>query len=50
MRDNDFTRCEMSHSCYIKKLMTTILLCYYIYVDDMLLVGSNKQKIYELKQ
>ncbi|KAD1365130.1 hypothetical protein E3N88_42941 [Mikania micrantha] len=49
MDRNGFKRCEMDHCCYIKKFSKsyTILL---LYVDDMLIAGSDMKEINKLKK
>jgi len=50
MAEQGYNRCNSDHCVYFKRLDTDsyIILC--LYVDDMLVEGSNMDHIRELKQ
>ncbi|CAH9127437.1 unnamed protein product, partial [Cuscuta epithymum] len=49
MQRNGYTRCKMDHCCYLKKFKSSYIILL-LYVDDMLVAGSNMQEINELKK
>ncbi|KAE8706762.1 Retrovirus-related Pol polyprotein from transposon TNT 1-94 [Hibiscus syriacus] len=49
MRSNGFTRCQADHCCYIKRFENSFIILL-LYVDDMLVAGSDMQEIINLKQ
>lgn len=49
MSRNGFTRCQADHCCYMKKF-DNIFIILRLYVDDILIVGSDLQEINNLKQ
>ncbi|KAL4573531.1 hypothetical protein LXL04_020341 [Taraxacum kok-saghyz] len=49
MRKCGYNRCEMDHCCYHKKFDSSYIILL-LYVDDMLIAGSDIQKIYKLKK
>ncbi|KAE8730100.1 hypothetical protein F3Y22_tig00003041pilonHSYRG00846 [Hibiscus syriacus] len=49
MGSNGFTRCQEDHCCYIKWFNNSFIILL-LYVDDMLVAGSNMQEIIHLKQ
>ncbi|KAE8734317.1 putative wall-associated receptor kinase-like 11 [Hibiscus syriacus] len=49
MGSSGFTRCQAYHCCYIKKFDNNFIILL-LYVDDMLVAGSNMQEIINLKQ
>ncbi|KAE8705357.1 hypothetical protein F3Y22_tig00110429pilonHSYRG00830 [Hibiscus syriacus] len=49
MSSSGFTRCQADHCCYIKKF-DNIFIILLLYVDDMLVVGSDMQEIINLNQ
>ena len=48
MSSHGFTRCQADHCCYFKKIDNNFIILL-LYVDDMLVVGSNMQEIVNLK-
>ncbi|KAE8684911.1 Actin-depolymerizing factor 1 [Hibiscus syriacus] len=49
MSSSGFTRCQADHCCYIKRFDNSFIILL-LYVDDMLVAGSNMQEIINLKQ
>ena len=49
MSSHGFTRCQADHCCYFKKFDNNFIILL-LYVDDMLVAGSNMQEIVNLKQ
>ena len=49
MSSNGFTRCQVDHCCYIKKFNNSFVILL-LYVDDMLIAGSDMQEINNLKR
>ncbi|KAE8694473.1 hypothetical protein F3Y22_tig00110783pilonHSYRG00316 [Hibiscus syriacus] len=49
MSSSGFTRCQVDHCCYIKRFDNSFIILL-LYVDDMLVAGSNMQEIINLKQ
>ncbi|KAE8689304.1 paired amphipathic helix protein Sin3-like 3-like [Hibiscus syriacus] len=49
MSSSGFTRCKADHYCYIKRFGNSFIILL-LYVDDMLVAGSDMQKIINLKQ
>ena len=48
MSSHGFTRCQADHCCYFKKTDNNFIILL-LYVDDMLVAGSNMQEIVNLK-
>ena len=48
MSSHGFTRCQADHCCHFKKIDNNFIILL-LYVDDMLVVGSNMQEIVNLK-
>ena len=48
MSSHGFTRCQADHCCYFKKIDNNFIILL-LYVDDMLVAGSNRQEIVNLK-
>lgn len=48
MSSSGFTRCQADHCCYIKKFDNSFIILL-LYVDDMLVAGSDMQEIQNLK-
>ncbi|KAL5798714.1 hypothetical protein ACOSQ2_003534 [Xanthoceras sorbifolium] len=46
---NSFTRCQADHCCYIKKFDNSFIILL-LYVDDILVAGSDMQEIINLKR
>ncbi|KAJ0494593.1 putative RNA-directed DNA polymerase [Helianthus annuus] len=49
MGRNGFKRCEMDHCCYLKKFEKSYVILL-LYVDDMLIAGSDMKEITKLKK
>ena len=49
MSSHSFTRCQADHCCYFKKFDNNFIILL-LYVDDMLVAGSDMQEIANLKQ
>jgi hypothetical protein len=49
MNNSGFNRCDMDHCCYVKKFTDSYIILA-LYVDDMLIAGSNMTEINRLKQ
>ncbi|KAE8664704.1 hypothetical protein F3Y22_tig00112738pilonHSYRG00095 [Hibiscus syriacus] len=49
MSSSGFTRCQADHCCYIKRLDNSFIILL-LYVDDMLVAGSDMKEIINLKQ
>ena len=49
MCSRSFTRCQADHCCYIKKFDNSFIILL-LYVDDMLVAGSDMQEIINLKR
>ena len=49
MSSHGFTRCQADHCCYFKKFDNNFIILL-LYVDDMLVAGSDMQEIVNLKQ
>ena len=49
MSSSGFTRCQVDHCCYIKKFNNSFIILL-LYVDDMLITGSDMQEINNLKR
>lgn len=49
MCDNGFKRCDIDHCSYFKKFDDSYIILL-LYIDDMLVFGSNMKDINELKQ
>ena len=49
MRKSGYNRCEMDHCCYQKKFDSSYIILL-LYVDDMLIAGSDIQEINKLKK
>jgi hypothetical protein len=49
MEKNSFRRCHTDHCCYIKKYRSSYIILL-LYVDDMLIAGSDMEQIDELKR
>ena len=49
MSSHGFTRCQADHCCYFKKFDNNFIILL-LYVDDMLVAGSDMQEIANLKQ
>ncbi|KAH9289197.1 hypothetical protein KI387_033314, partial [Taxus chinensis] len=49
MHEHGYLRCESDHCVYFKKLENGSYIILLLYMDDMLIVGSNMQEICELK-
>ena len=50
MSEQGYTRCHYDHYVYLKKQNDGSYLILLLYVDDMLVVGSNMQEINVLKR
>jgi hypothetical protein len=50
MAEHNFTRCEADPCVYLKKLPSGEFVILLLYVDDMLVAGTNKRIVNELKQ
>ena len=50
MAEQGYHRCHSDHCVYFKRLDNGTYIILLLYVDDMLVVGSNMQQINELKQ
>lgn len=50
MTEHNFTRCESDPCIYFKKLPSGEFIILLLYVDDMLVAGTNKRIVNELKQ
>jgi hypothetical protein len=50
MREQGYSRCHSDHYVYFKKLENGSYIILLLYVDDMLVVGSNMQDINVLKK
>ena len=48
MSSHSFTRCQADHCCYFKKFNNNFIILL-LYVDDMLVTGSDMQEIVNLK-
>ena len=48
MINNDFTRLEADHCCYSKWFKNSYIILL-LYVDDMLVVGSNMKEVVNFK-
>ncbi|KAL5739216.1 hypothetical protein ACOSQ2_028396 [Xanthoceras sorbifolium] len=49
MSSSGFTRCQADHCCYIKRFNNSFIILL-LYVDDMLVAGSDMQEIMNLKR
>ncbi|KAL5770994.1 hypothetical protein ACOSP7_015148 [Xanthoceras sorbifolium] len=49
MSNSGFTRCQANHRCYIKRFDNSFIILL-LYVDDMLVAGSDMQEIMNLKR
>ncbi|KAL5826503.1 hypothetical protein ACOSQ3_018353 [Xanthoceras sorbifolium] len=49
MSSSSFTRCQADHCCYIKRFDNSFIILL-LYVDDMLVAGSDMQEIMNLKR
>ncbi|KAI3764834.1 hypothetical protein L2E82_14851 [Cichorium intybus] len=49
MQRSGYRRCEMDHCCYLKKFSSSYIILL-LYVDDMLIAGSDMQEINKLKK
>ncbi|KAI3767934.1 hypothetical protein L2E82_18363 [Cichorium intybus] len=49
MQRSGYHRCEMDHCCYLKKFNSSYIILL-LYVDDMLIAGSDMQEINKLKK
>ncbi|KAJ9551831.1 hypothetical protein OSB04_015876 [Centaurea solstitialis] len=49
MERTGYRRCEMDHCCYVKKFKGSYIILL-LYVDDMLIAGSDMKKISKLKK
>ncbi|KAL5769797.1 hypothetical protein ACOSP7_013951 [Xanthoceras sorbifolium] len=49
MSNSGFTRCQADHCCYIKRFDNSFIILL-LYVDDMLVAGSDMQEIMNLKR
>ncbi|KAL5752990.1 hypothetical protein ACOSQ2_023497 [Xanthoceras sorbifolium] len=49
MSSSGFTRCQADHCCYIKRFDNSFIILL-LYVDDMLVAGSDMQEIMNLKR
>ncbi|KAL5825663.1 hypothetical protein ACOSQ3_021726 [Xanthoceras sorbifolium] len=49
MSSSGFTRCQADHCCYIKRFDNSFIILL-LYVDDMLIAGSDMQEIMNLKR
>ena len=50
MAEHNFTRCESDPCVYFKRLPSGEFVILLLYVDDMLVAGTNKRIVNELKQ
>ena len=50
MSEFDYHRCHSDHCVYFKKLDNGSYIILLLYVDDMLVAGSNMQHVNDLKQ
>jgi hypothetical protein len=50
MTENNFTRCESDPCVYFKRLSNGAFVILLLYVDDMLVAGTNKRIVKELKE
>jgi hypothetical protein len=50
MIEHGYSRCHYDHCVYFKKLENGIFIILLLYVDDMLVVGTNMQDINVLKK
>ena len=48
MERSEFRRCHTDHCCYIKRYRSSYIILL-LYVDDMLIVGSDMKQIERLK-
>jgi len=49
MKNSGFHICEEDHCCYVKKYVNNYIILV-LYVDDMLIVGTNMTEIDKLKK
>ena len=49
MERSGFKRCQMDHCCYLKKFSSSYIILL-LYVDDMLIAGSDMKEISKLKK
>ena len=49
MHENRYSRCHLDHCAYLKRLDDDIYIILCLYVDDMLVAGSNMDHIKGLK-
>ena len=50
MKKQGYSRCHFDHCVYFKRLDDGIYIILLLYVDDMLVVGSNMQEINVIKR
>jgi hypothetical protein len=50
MTEQGYSRCHSDHCVYFKKIENGSFIILLLYVDDMLVVGSNMQDINVLKK
>jgi hypothetical protein len=50
MIEQGYSRCHSDHYVYLKKIENGSYIIFLLYVDDMLVSGSNVQDIYVLKK
>ena len=50
MTEQGYGRCHFDHCVYFKRLENGYYIIFLLYVDDMLVSGSNVQDIYVLKK
>ena len=46
----NFTKCSSEHGVYVRLNINDDLIIIYLYVDDLLVTGSNEQEIVKLKR
>ena len=49
MQNNGYTRCNADHCCYFRRLESSYIILL-LYVDDMLVAGSDMDEIKKLKK
>jgi hypothetical protein len=50
MTEQGYSRCHSDHNVYFKRLENGSYIIFLLYLDDMLVTGSNKQGINVLKK
>lgn len=49
MQKKSYLRCNVDHRCYFKKVSTSYIILL-LYIDDVLVVGADLEKIKKLKK